>query len=110
MDSKILRRDFLIAAPAATGWLAYAAHASAPSATATAPLDRIEPFDYEGVRLLDSRWQQQLQQNRAYYLSLTNDDILHGFREAAGLSALGTPLGGWCARNSSTVFGQWLSG
>jgi hypothetical protein len=62
------------------------------------------------VRLLDSRWQQQLQQNRAYYLSLTNDDILHGFREAAGLPAPGMPLGGWCASNSSTVFGQWLSG
>jgi uncharacterized protein len=110
MNSKIPRRDFLIAAPATAGWLAYAAHASAKSVTATNSRSRIEPFDYEGVRLLDSPWQQQIQQNRAYYLSLTNDDILQGFRQAAGLPAPGTPLGGWCSRDSSTVFGQWLSG
>ncbi len=26
------------------------------------------------------------------------------------MTAPGKPLGGWCARNSNTVFGQWLSG
>ena len=47
---------------------------------------------------------------REFYLSISNDDILHGHREAAGLPAPGAQLGGWCGRNSNTVFGQWLSG
>ena len=39
----------------------------------------------------------------------SDDDILCGFRKDAGLPAPGKTLGGWCARDSSTVFGQWLS-
>jgi DUF1680 family protein len=70
----------------------------------------LEAFDYRGVRLLPSRWQQQFQQSRDYYLGVSNDDILHGWRAAAGLAAPGKPLGGWCAKNSNPVFGQWLSG
>ena len=108
MDRKMLRREFFMAAPAAAGWLAHAAQDSTPSTTVST--SRIEPFDYQGVRLLNSRWQQQIQENRAYYLGLTNDDILHGFRAAAGLPAPGTTLGGWCERDTSPIFGQWLSG
>jgi len=78
--------------------------------TATSKTNVIEPFDYRGVRLLKSRWQQQFQQSRNYYLAVSNDDILHGWRAAAGLAAPGKPLGGWCAKNSDIVFGQWLSG
>ncbi len=47
---------------------------------------------------------------RNVYLGIPDDDILHGFRAAAGLKAPGKPLGGWCGKDSSTVFGQWLSG
>ena len=97
-----------MAVPAAAGLLANAAQNSAPSTTSSRT--RIEPFDYQGVRLLNSRWQQQIQENRAYYLSLTNDDILKGFRAAAGAPAPGTTLGGWCERDTSPIFGQWLSG
>jgi DUF1680 family protein len=68
------------------------------------------PFDYQGVQLLPSRWQRQMAAARAFYLGLSDDDILHGFRKAAGLAAPGAPLGGWCGDDSSMVFGQWLSG
>lgn len=70
----------------------------------------LETFDYEGVVLRDSRWRTQMLSARDYYLSVSDDDILHGYRQAAGLPAPGQTLGGWCAKNSDTVFGQWLSG
>ena len=41
-------------------------------------------------------------------MGLPSDDVLKGFRQAAGLPAPGVTLGGWCARDSYTVFGQWL--
>lgn len=69
----------------------------------------ITAFDYRGVTLLESRWRSQVVNGQKYLLSISNDDILKGFRSAAGISAAGRTLGGWCARDSSTVFGQWLS-
>jgi uncharacterized protein len=111
MAPEMNRREFLAATPAT---LALAGHAlsQSPSPTATSGLSRakIETFDYQSVRLRPSRWKEQVDQARAFYLSISNDDILHGHREAAGLPAPGAQLGGWCGRNSNTVFGQWLSG
>jgi hypothetical protein len=75
-----------------------------------AATSRIEAFDYSGVRLRPSRWRKQIETARDFYLGLSDDDILHGFRAAAGLAAPGKPLGGWCRDDSATVFGQWLSG
>lgn len=103
------RRDFLRLAAALSGGLALprafgAASLAGPGGSA------LETFDYRGVRLLPSRWLDQYQHTRDYYLSVSDDDILHGYRVAAGLPAPGRPLGGWCAKNSDTVFGQWLSG
>jgi hypothetical protein len=71
---------------------------------------KLEAFDYEGVRVLPGRWLSQVQAGRNFYLSVEDDDILHGFRKAAGRKAPGKPLGGWCGIDSGTVFGQWLSG
>jgi hypothetical protein len=105
VDGRILRRDFLKAVPLGVGLGGRPAAQSGNNAAS-----RVEPFDYQGVRLLPSRWLEQVERNRSYYLSLTNDDILHGFRAAAGLPAPGTTLGGWCERDSSPIFGQWLSG
>lgn len=68
----------------------------------------ISPFDYQGVKLLPSRWQKQYASARDYYFSISDDDILCGFRRAAGLPAPGQPLGGWASRDSSVIFGQWL--
>lgn len=111
MSHQIHRRDFLKAAPTAAYVLTHAASIAA-AAQGGPPRSRIriQPFDYQGVRLGKSRWQEQYQSARDFYFSVPDDDILQGFRAAAGLPAPGKPLGGWCLRNSSTVFGQWLSG
>src|SRR5690349_6700095 len=110
MNAKIPRRDFLKAAPVA----AYAMTQIANGATLKVPTasnrNKIEPFDYRGVKLRESRWQKQYQSARDFYFGVSDDDILCGYRKAADLPSPGKPLGGWCARNSNTVFGQWLSG
>ena len=89
--------------------LALLAALMAETAAASAAIE-LEPFDYRGVRLRASRWLDQFQSGRDYYLSVSDDDILHGYRVAVGLPAPGHPLGGWAAKNSDIVFGQWLSG
>lgn len=83
-------------------------------------LVRLAPFNYHGVRLLPSRWQQQFQYTRDYYFALANDDILRDFRLRAGQPAPGRPLGGWYSGDDKgqwhsggdifCTFGQWLSG
>jgi hypothetical protein len=107
---KMPRRNFLKSVPVA----AVAAASIAESLAQEAPLSptkfAIEPFNFEGVRLLPSRWQKQYEAARDFWLALPEDDILHGYRVAAGMDAPGKPLGGWCVRTSDTVFGQWLSG
>ncbi|HEV2463378.1 MAG TPA: beta-L-arabinofuranosidase domain-containing protein [Acidobacteriaceae bacterium] len=70
----------------------------------------LEPFDYQGVRLLDSMLKSQYDRTREYYFKIPNDDILKGFRERAGLPAPGQEMGGWAQDDTSGVFGQWLSG
>lgn len=106
-SNKMLRRDFLKAASVAAGVLAQTARAAAPEPSSR---NVIEPFNYQGVRLLESRWQRQVHGAREFYLGLADDDILHGFRADAGLPAPGRALGGWARRNTGGVFGQWLSG
>src|SRR5262249_27440520 len=41
---------------------------------------------------------------------IPDDDILKGFREAAGRPAPGVGLRGWCRKSSAVIFGQLLSG
>jgi DUF1680 family protein len=113
MDTASLsRRDFVKSAAVAGGAMVLSGGSlSAANASATsASRNRIEPFDYEGVTLGRGRWQRQYQMCRDFYFGVSNDDILHGFRQAAGLPAPGQNLGGWAARNSAGIFGQWLSG
>jgi DUF1680 family protein len=74
------------------------------------PTNVIEPFNYGGVSLLDGMFKNQYTQTRDYYLNISNDDILKGFREQAGLPAPGKHMGGWCSKSSAVVFGQLLSG
>ncbi len=71
---------------------------------------RLESFDYRGVRLLDSRFQQQVLHTRELYFNMSNDDMLKGFRRQAGLPAPGNDMKGWCVRDSGSTFGQWISG
>ena len=67
-------------------------------------------FDYDGITLLPSRFQEQVARAREVYYGLPNDDVLHGFRQQAGLPAPGNGMRGWCARTSAVIFGQLLSG
>lgn len=110
MNSQPSRRDFLRTAAAASGALAASGAFGLPVLAPPASREPLEPFDYRGVRLLPSRWLDQYRHTRDFYASVSDDDILHGYRIAAGLPAPGRPLGGWCAVNSDPVFGQWLSG
>lgn len=70
----------------------------------------LEPFNYEGVRLLDGMLRNQYLATRDFYFSLPNDDILKGFRKRAGLPAPGNDMGAWAMEDTGMVFGQWLSG
>ena len=74
------------------------------------PEGRIQPFNYEGVELLDGRLKDQFEQVRDYYMGLRDNDILKGFRERTGKTNVpGTDIGGAYTSRPLT-FGQWLGG
>ena len=111
MEESISRRKFLGAMAAtsvALGPWSLSAQSTGAAAVASDGRTILEPFDYRGVKLGPSRWQRQYASAREFYLGVSEDDILHGSRRAAGRNAPGAPLGGWASRNSSVVFGQWL--
>jgi uncharacterized protein len=114
VDDKLARRDFLgvvALTPLAQSLLSAqsTSFADAPGKATPYKHVAIEAFDYSGVTLRPSFWQRQASSGHDFYLGLSNDDILHGYRVAAGVaSAPGRALGGWCSPNSNTVFGQWL--
>ena len=77
-----------------------------------------KPFGYHGVRL-DAGWMKsQVEETKALYLSLSDDDLLRGFRQRAGRPASGGALGGaategvanWYADGTFSIFGQIVSG
>jgi hypothetical protein len=70
----------------------------------------LPPFNYDGVRLLPGRMLDQVENARAMYGAIPNDDILHGFRRSAGLPAPGKGMRGWRKETSGVIFGQLLSG
>ena len=106
------RRSFLFAAASASlapGSFGLAASAAmAPGATSART--RLRSFDYRGVRLGESRFQRQVLLTRERYFNLADDDVLKGFRRAAGLPAPGNDLKGWSRENTGATFGQWISG
>lgn len=108
---EITRRDFLgsvsIASAAIVCGAAFGAATSGAGTSLTGKV-LLHSFDFTGVKLRPSRWQKQYAEARNFYLSLSNDDILHGFRAGAGLPAPGKPLGGWLSKDSYETFGQWL--
>lgn len=70
----------------------------------------LNTFDYDGVTLLPSHFQEQMLRAREVYFGVPNDDILKGFRREAGLPAPGNDMRGWCKKTSAVIFGQLLSG
>jgi len=75
MNSGIMRRDFLKGAVVAAGLLPHPKAAASRTVTAKTLL---ETFDYNGVKLRASRWQEQYQSARDAYFAVSNDDILQG--------------------------------
>ena len=112
MNDTISRRDFLGTVGAVAGGSVVASAfdhlpPTRSSERADVPVG-LQTFDYRGVSLRPSRWQKQFLSARDFYLAVSDDDILYGFRKEAGLPSPGHELGGWCSPTSATVFGQWL--
>jgi hypothetical protein len=70
----------------------------------------LRTFDYQGVTLDGGPLRRQFDEIRDYYLRISNDDLLKGFRARAGMPAPGADLGGWYTRDFFHIFGQILSG
>ncbi len=82
-----------------------------PAASRTRSVQTVlDAFEYDGVRLLPSRFQEQVALARDVYGGIPNDDLLKGFRREAGLPAPGNDMRGWCTRTCAGIFGQLLSG
>ena len=93
-------------------WLVLNLTAAAGAAELPAPAGRrwIEPFDYHGVTLEAGPLKAQVDEVRAFYLGIPDDDLLKGFRTRAGQPAPGKDLGGWYSSDTFLVFGQIVSG
>jgi hypothetical protein len=70
----------------------------------------LKAFEYQDVRLLPGMLLTQVEQARQLYSSISNDDILKGFRHEAGRLAPGDGMKGWCKSTSAVIFGQLISG
>ena len=79
---------------------------------------KIKPFDLRGIELGPSRFHDQFNAARDYFMALPSEDMLLGFRRRAGLPHPGIELGGWYSNEASHTpdhdeignpFGQWIS-
>jgi DUF1680 family protein len=120
MSRELNRREFAKLAAGtccAAGFLR-----SHPLHASDAP-QKLQLFDYSGVKLLDSRFKNQYQSARELFFNIPHDNLLLGFRQRAGLPAPGNPLIGWYGgrwTDSShtsvrdpdifNAFGQFISG
>jgi uncharacterized protein len=102
MKAKLLSLPFCLALVVSTGW---AADKPKPAGKQV-----IQPFDFQGVALQPGPLQAQVDEVRAFYLAIADDDLLKGFRARAGLPAPGKDLGGWYSSDTFLVFGQIVSG
>lgn len=56
---------------------------------------KVEGFDLQDVKLLDSRFKQNMERDAKWMLSISNARLLHTWRLNAGLPSHVKPLGGW---------------
>ncbi len=68
---------------------------------------RISAFDYKQVTLKNGHWKRQQDETIELYLGIANDELLHIFRQKAGLVSHVHGLSGWYGAGAST-FGQKL--
>ncbi len=67
------------------------------------PLQTIKPqiqvkaysFDLQDIKLLDSRFKENMERDGKWLLSINNDRLLHSWRVNAGMRTNARPLGGW---------------
>jgi DUF1680 family protein len=74
---------------------------------------KAESFDLQDVKLLDSRFKQNMQRDARWMLSISNASLLHTWRLNAGLASHAKPLGGWEAPDVELrghIMGHILSG
>src|ERR1019366_6924015 len=72
----------------------------------------LRAFTYRDVTLTGGPMEAQAQGARDFYLALSEDNLLNGFRLRAGLPAPGKPMGGWYDPNAfaaGCAFGQYIS-
>lgn len=72
----------------------------------------LQPFRYQDVTLTGGPMGVQAAGAKAFYLALSEDDLLNGFRKRAGLPAPGKPMGGWYDPDDfagAHPFGQYVS-
>ncbi len=109
------RREFsrLLAGVAAgsvlTGRALGSGAANSTNVIAKAPF-LLDPFNYDGVRLLDGMLKRQLDATRDTYYNIPDDSLLYGFRKRAGLPAPGEGLTGWYGSDTFNAFPQFLAG
>lgn len=76
------------------------------------PIGILQPFRYQDVKLTGGPMEAQAAGARAFYLALSEDNLLNGFRKRAGLPAPGKPMGGWYNPDGfagAHPFGQYVS-
>jgi DUF1680 family protein len=72
----------------------------------------VQPFGYADVTLTGGPMGGQAAEAKAFYLALSEDNLLNGFRKRAGLPAPGKPMGGWYDPDGfagAHPFGQYVS-
>lgn len=86
--------------------------AKTPLRATTAPRveGELRSVGYSGKVRLNGRLGERVADAAQTYSSLSNDDILHGFRLQAGKPAPGSPMRGWASESTHMTFGQWVSG
>jgi DUF1680 family protein len=67
----------------------------------------LHSFDYQNVRLNDGLYKKQFEDTLAFCMAIRDEELLHTFREKAGLHAPGNTLAGWYGAGATT-FGQLL--
>ncbi len=56
---------------------------------------KVSSFNLQDVKLLDSRFKENMERNGKWLLSIDNNRLLHNFRVNAGIKTHAAPLGGW---------------
>lgn len=83
------------------------------SGRAGASRRKLWEFDYSQVKLTGGPLKYQFDRIHSDYLALNNDSLLKIYRERAGLSAPGPPMGGWYGPKGFVPghsLGQYISG